>query len=275
MKEKFYETVKKYMGAHGMAEPGDCIAAGVSGGADSVCMLHLLVRLQKDIPFRLAVVHVNHGMRAEAAEDAAFVKKLCVQWDIPFYLREVDMAGYAVSHRLSLEEAGRVLRYRAFQEVLLEISAGDRSRIAVAHNADDRAETMLFHMFRGSGLKGLSSIRPVRESVIRPLLCVDRGQIETYLAAAGLGWREDATGRMLMPATKSDITYCLMHSRKSVAGQFRIWENWRIFWRRPRIIWPGKRKDFMISVCGRIRKENPVGRAPWERPEKSGICTEK
>ena len=83
MKEKFYETVKKYMGAHGMAEPGDCIAAGVSGGADSVCMLHLLVRLQKDIPFRLAVVHVNHGMRAEAAEDAAFVKKLCAQWGIP------------------------------------------------------------------------------------------------------------------------------------------------------------------------------------------------
>ena len=219
MKEKFYETVKKYMGAHGMAEPGDCIAAGVSGGADSVCMLHLLVRLQKDIPFRLAVVHVNHGMRAEAAEDAAFVKKLCVQWDIPFYLREVDMAGYAVSHRLSLEEAGRVLRYRAFQEVLLEISAGDRSRIAVAHNADDRAETMLFHMFRGSGLKGLSSIRPVRESVIRPLLCVDRGQIETYLAAAGLGWREDASNGEDAYARNKIRHHILPYAQQEICGR--------------------------------------------------------
>ncbi len=219
MKEKFYETVKKYMGAHGMAEPGDCIAAGVSGGADSVCMLHLLVRLQKDIPFRLAVVHVNHGMRAEAAEDAAFVKKLCTQWDIPFYLREVDMAGYAVSHRLSLEEAGRVLRYRAFQEVLLEISAGDRSRIAVAHNADDRAETMLFHMFRGSGLKGLSSIRPVRESVIRPLLCVDRGQIETYLAAAGLGWREDASNGEDAYARNKIRHHILPYAQQEICGR--------------------------------------------------------
>ncbi len=219
MKEKFYETVKKYMNAHGMAEPGDCIAAGVSGGADSVCMLHLLVRLQKDIPFRLAVVHVNHGMRAEAAEDAAFVKKLCAQWDIPFYLREVDMAGYAASHRLSLEEAGRVLRYRAFQEVLWEIGAGARSRVAVAHNADDRAETMLFHMFRGSGLKGLSSIRPVRESVIRPLLCVDREQIEAYLAAAGLGWREDASNGEDAYARNKIRHHILPYAQQEICGR--------------------------------------------------------
>ncbi|MDE5716997.1 MAG: tRNA lysidine(34) synthetase TilS, partial [Lachnospiraceae bacterium] len=193
MKEKFYEKVKQYMNVHGMAKPGDCIVAGISGGADSVCMLHLLMRLQREVPFRLAVVHVNHGLRPEAGEDAAYVEKLCGQWEIPYYLRKVDMAGYAAAHRLSVEEAGRLLRYQAFHEVLGEIRAGDRGRIAVAHNADDRAETMLFHMFRGSGLKGLSSIRPVRESVIRPLLCVSREQIEAYLAEAGLGWREDAT----------------------------------------------------------------------------------
>lgn len=193
MKEKLYEQVKKYMHIHGMTEAGDCVVAGVSGGADSVCMLHLLARLQKEMPFRLAVVHVNHGLRPEAGEDAAFVEKLCGQWSIPFYLREVDMAGYAAAHKLSQEEAGRLLRYQAFQEVLGEIKAGARGRIAVAHNADDRAETMLFHMFRGSGLKGLSSIRPVRESVIRPLLCASRGQIEAYLAEAGLNWREDCT----------------------------------------------------------------------------------
>ncbi len=193
MKERLLKKVKKYMKVHDMVEPGDCVIAGVSGGADSVCMLYLLVQLQREIPFRLAVVHVNHGLRTEAGEDAVFVEKLCGQWDIPFYLREVDMAGYAASHKLSQEEAGRLLRYQAFQEVLGEIRAGARGRIAVAHNADDRAETMLFHMFRGSGLKGLSSIRPVRESVIRPLLYVTREQIEICLREEGLDWREDST----------------------------------------------------------------------------------
>ncbi len=195
MKDNLYKKVKKYIKAHGMVELGDCVAAGVSGGADSVCMLHLLTRLQREIPFRLAVVHVNHGLRAEAGEDAAFVEKLCGRWGIPFYLREVDMAGYAASRKLSQEEAGRLLRYQVFQEVLAEMKAGGKGRIAVAHNADDRAETMLFHMFRGSGIKGLSAIRPVRESVIRPLLCVSREQIEAYLAEVGLDWQEDSTNR--------------------------------------------------------------------------------
>ena len=79
MKDNLYKKVKKYIKAHGMVELGDCVAAGVSGGADSVCMLHLLTRVQREIPFRLAVVHVNHGLRAEAGEDAAFVEKLCGQ----------------------------------------------------------------------------------------------------------------------------------------------------------------------------------------------------
>ena len=119
------------MNANGMIEPGDCVTAGVSGGADSVCMLHLLTRLQKEIPFRLAVVHVTHGMRAEAGVDAVFVERLCEQWGVPFYLREVDMAGYAAAHKLSQEEAGRLLRYRAFQEVLGEIKAGEIGRAHV------------------------------------------------------------------------------------------------------------------------------------------------
>ncbi|MCX4321716.1 MAG: tRNA lysidine(34) synthetase TilS [Lachnospiraceae bacterium] len=218
MKEKLFDRVKKYMNANGMIEPGDCVTAGVSGGADSVCMLHLLTRLQKEIPFRLAVVHVNHGMRAEAGEDAVFVERLCEQWGVPFYLREVDMAGYAAAHKLSQEEAGRLLRYRAFQEVLGEIKAGDRGRIAVAHNADDRAETMLFHMFRGSGLKGLSSIRPVRESVIRPLLSVSREQIEAYLGEEGLDWREDGTNGEDVYARNKIRHHILPYAQREICG---------------------------------------------------------
>ena len=218
MKDKLFEKVKQYVNVHEMAQPGDCIAAGVSGGADSVCMLHLLMRLQKEIPFRLAAVHVNHGMRAEAGEDAVFVEKLCGLWGIPFYLREVDMAGYASAHGLSPEEAGRLLRYQAFQEVLGEIRAGDRGRIAVAHHADDRAETMLFHMFRGSGLKGISSIRPVRESVIRPLLCVGREQIEAYLEAEGLDWQEDATNGEDGYARNKIRHHILPYAQREICG---------------------------------------------------------
>ncbi len=219
MKENLYNHVKKYVNAHDMAEPGDCIVAGISGGADSVCMLHLLTRLRKEIPFRLAAVHVNHGLRAEAGEDAAYVEKLCGQWGIPFYLREADVAGCAASQKLSLEEAGRLLRYQAFQEVLGEIRDGDRGRIAVAHNADDRAETMLFHVFRGSGLKGLSSIRPVREAVIRPLLCVGREQIESYLAAAGIVWREDATNGEDVYARNKIRHHILPFAQQEICGR--------------------------------------------------------
>ena len=193
MKDTIYEKVKKYIAAHGMIVPGDCVVAGVSGGADSVGMIHLLWRLQKEIPFQLGVVHVDHGLRAEAGEDAAFVERLCVQWGLPFFLRKMDMPGYAAQYKVSLEEAGRILRYRAFDQVLAEFQGEYAGKIAVAHNAEDRAETMLFHMFRGSGLKGLGSIRPVRESVIRPLLTVSRTEIEAYLDACGLIYREDAT----------------------------------------------------------------------------------
>ncbi len=218
MKEKLYEKVKKYISAHDMVRPGDCVAAGVSGGADSVCMLHMLARLQEEIPFRLAVVHVNHGLRAEAGKDAAYVEALCGQLGIPFYLREVDVAGYAQARKLSEEEAGRLLRYQAFEEVLWEIRDGGRSRIAVAHHADDRAETMLFHMFRGSGLKGLSSIRPVRESVIRPLLCVSREQIEACLTAEGIVWREDGTNGGDAYARNKIRHHILPYAKREICG---------------------------------------------------------
>ncbi len=207
MKDEIYRKVKKYIDAQDMIAAGDFVAAGVSGGADSVCLLHILWRLRAERPFQLAVVHVNHGLRKEAGEDAAFVQKLCAEWEIPFFLREADVSGYAAGHKVSTEEAGRLFRYQAFEETLAGLGCAGaqpqtaaelttmrrRHRIAVAHNAQDRAETMLFHLFRGSGLRGLSSIRPVREAVIRPLLQLNRAEIEAYLTTQGLSWREDST----------------------------------------------------------------------------------
>ena len=189
-----YNMVINFMDRHQMVRAGDLVAVGVSGGADSVCLLHILWRLSRQIPYRLLVVHIDHGVRAESPQDAAYVQRLCETMGLPFYLHKADMNGYAAAHGISAEEAGRQIRYRAFEEVLAGQRRGsERCLTAVAHNANDRAETMLFHLFRGSGIKGLSSIQPVRDSVIRPLLCLERAQIEQYLATQGLDYCRDST----------------------------------------------------------------------------------
>lgn len=186
------KKVKAYVEKYHMLAAGDVIVAGVSGGADSVCLLLVLLELQKEIPFRTVVVHINHGIRKEAAEDAAYVRTLCEQFGIPFYLVEADAQALANKNRLSLEEAGRHIRYRAFEDVLMKENGGI-GRIAVAHNRNDRAETMLFHLFRGSGLNGLAGIRPVRDNIIRPLLCLDRTEIEAYVTDKGVHYCTDKT----------------------------------------------------------------------------------
>ncbi len=185
-----YGEVKAHIEKYRMISEGDMVLAGVSGGADSVCMLSILQKLRKEVPFRLMVVHVHHGVREDAQKDADYVEELCRKWEIPFILKIVDMAGYAKENGLSPEEAGRVLRYRAFEEALPEEEV---CKIAVAHNQNDRAETMLFHLFRGSGLRGLGSIRPVREKIIRPLLCLSREEIESYLVEKKIAFCTDST----------------------------------------------------------------------------------
>ena len=163
---------------------------GVSGGADSVCLLFVLLSLQKELHLGLHVVHVNHGIRAEAVEDAAYVESLCQAHKLPFYLYERDIPAIARERGCSQEEAGRQVRYEAFEEVLQMQGC---TKIAVAHNSNDRAETMLFHLFRGTGLTGLGSIRPVREQVIRPILCLKRTEIESYLTERQIAYRRDST----------------------------------------------------------------------------------
>ncbi len=179
------QKVFSYMEEHHMVTPGDRIAVGVSGGADSVCLLFLLVEYGKRVPLSLQVVHVNHGIREDAAEDAAYVESLCARLQIPFQLVEADIPALARSMGCSEEEAGRHFRYESFAKAA--------PKIAVAHNRNDSAETLLFHLFRGTGLKGLGGIRPVRGQILRPLLCLERAEIEEYLNDRGITWRNDST----------------------------------------------------------------------------------
>lgn len=190
IKEETEQKVFSYVEKHGMIAAGDKIVVGVSGGADSVCLLLLLLEYKKKLPLSLAVVHVNHGIRAEAGEDARYVERLCGELKVPFYLRERDVRSLAAAEKRSEEDAGRQARYEAFYEVARLLGG---AKLAVAHNQGDNAETMLFHLFRGSGLKGLCGIAPVRNEIIRPILCLRRGEIEAYLRERHTVWRTDAT----------------------------------------------------------------------------------
>ena len=173
-----------------MLPPGGRVVAGISGGADSVCLLFMLLKWREHYGLEFAVVHVNHKIRSEAEDDARFVENLCGRYQIPFYLREADIPRLAVERKCSEEEMGRICRYQSFDEVA-EIFRADK--IAVAHNLNDCCETMLFHLFRGSGLRGLTGIPPVRDNIIRPLLCVERWEIEEYLTAVGQTFCRDVT----------------------------------------------------------------------------------
>lgn len=201
MVKKVLEYVKKYR----MIEQGDTIVAGISGGADSVCLLFMLLEIRKQISFKIEAVHINHGIRQDAEKDAEFVRALCKKWSIPFCLVKENVKKRAKEHGVSEEEEGREVRYQSFESVL-----GDRKgRIAVAHNSNDRAETMLFHLFRGTGLTGLSGIRPVNGKVIRPLLCLRRDEIEDFLEGRKISFCQDSTN-MLDIYTRNRIRHHIL-----------------------------------------------------------------
>lgn len=190
--KKIEQKVFQWMEQFQMLSAGDRVVVGVSGGADSMCLLALLLRFREQQPLELEVVHVHHGLRPEAHLDAKLVEDFCREQEIPFHLVRENVAELASKEHCSIEDAGRRLRYQAFEALAQQTKA---TKIAVAHNAGDRAETMLLHLFRGSGLRGLCGIEPVRGRLIRPILCLEREQIEAYLRCRQIAWAEDATNQ--------------------------------------------------------------------------------
>lgn len=186
-----YNRVKKYVRDMHMLEEKDHIIAGVSGGADSVCLLDILVRLSEVYRLSVTVVHVNHGLRGkEAFADEAFTEALCRKYQIPFLAYHIDVEAVRKERRISEEEAGRDARREIFRAVM---QAEGGTKIALAHHKNDNAETLLLNVARGTGLKGLGGIRPVNGPYIRPLLCVQRCEIEAYLEEKQLSYCMDAT----------------------------------------------------------------------------------
>ena len=195
-------TIEKY----GLLIPGDGIVVGVSGGPDSLCLLHALLCLREEYRLRLHVAHLHHGARgAEADADAEFVAALAAEWGLPVTVEKQDVPALAREHRLAFEEAARRVRYTFLARVAGEIGA---EKIAVGHNADDQAETVLMHFLRGAGLAGLRGMLPIvpltdyrllepfsvlhpASFIIRPLLEIPRSEVEHYCAGQGLTPRFD------------------------------------------------------------------------------------
>ena len=187
MQEKVLNTIKKY----NLIENGDKLVLAVSGGPDSLCMLDILNKIKNEnkINFDFVVAHVNHMIREEAIGEERFVEKFCEKIDTKCYIKRIDVKNYAHNKKVGTEEAGRTLRYEFFAEILEKTGS---NKIAIAHNKNDRVETIIMNILRGTGLSGLKGIEPKRgNKFIRPLIEIDRQEIECYCEKENLNPRID------------------------------------------------------------------------------------
>ena len=191
VKHKIEKKVKDFINKYKMVNDQDKIIIGVSGGADSVCLLFVLKKLREERDFDFNAVHINHGLRGESADrDEVFVKECCEKWDVPCYTFHVNVKEVASREKLSIEDAGRMLRQQTFKKVMKETGS---NKVALGHHQNDNAETLLMNLARGSGIRGVSGIKPASEHYIRPLLCLTRDEIEEYLKDKGISFCMDET----------------------------------------------------------------------------------
>ena len=186
--EKTLSTINKY----NLIQKGDKIVLGLSGGPDSVCLLHILNRLKEVLDIEVYAAHLNHQIRGiEAQKDALYISKLCDELGVTYFIKSINVPEYCKENKLSLEEGARKLRYEMFYEIKEKLNA---DKIAIAHNMNDQAETVLMRMMRGTGLQGLKGIDYIRDGVIiRPILEVERSEIEAYCEEYKLNPRIDST----------------------------------------------------------------------------------
>lgn len=199
MDNSLKDRVRKYILDNHLIDKGDGVVVGISGGADSLCLAHILLELRQSMGFEICLAHLNHSLRGEESEDDMdFISQLSREWDITAIFETADVYDYVFKKGLNLEEAARVLRYNFFVRAAFQFNA---SRVAVGHTADDQVETVLMHLLRGSGMKGMRGMSPslgwVGEygtvKVIRPLLDVWRRETEKYCRLNALEPRVDST----------------------------------------------------------------------------------
>jgi len=237
MENNLQQCILETISRHRMIRPGDRVGAGVSGGADSTALLLLLAELRAKLGITVFVLHFNHRLRGiEADEDERFVAALAAEFHLEFVSGGADVAGEARRNAWNLEDAARRLRYQFFGSVAA--ARGLRS-VAVAHTAEDQAETVLAHLIRGTGLAGLAGIYPVAGLTIRPLLEIGREELREYLRGLGRVWREDPSNHdtsrtrarirhQLLPVLRRDFGPLSVERLARLAGHAREEEA---FWR--------------------------------------------
>ncbi len=186
MEKKVLETITN----NNLIEKGDKVVVGVSGGPDSISLLNVLNNLKNKLEITLVVAHINHMVREEAIEDEEYVRKKCKKMQIEFFSKRIDVPKLANTNKIGLEEAGRKIRYEFFEEVLKKTNS---NKIAIAHNKNDRAETVIMNVLRGSGIQGLRGIEVKNGHYIRPLIQITRKEIEKYCTEEGLEPKIDKT----------------------------------------------------------------------------------
>ncbi len=174
LKEQVIDTIKKYK----LIKENDSIVIGVSGGPDSICLLHILNEIKNELNFKIYVAHINHMIREEADEETEYVKEFCKNLGIECYIKRIDVVEIANNLKRGTEETGRQIRYEFFNEILEKTNS---NKIATAHNNNDKVETILMNILRGSGTSGLKGIEAIRDNMyIRPLINTSREEIEEY-----------------------------------------------------------------------------------------------
>ena len=185
LKEQVIDTIKKY----NLIEENDSVIIGVSGGPDSICLLHILNELKQELNFKIYVAHINHMIRKEADEETEYVKEFCKNIGVECFVKKINVVKIAKESKMGTEEAGRKIRYNFFEEVLKNTNS---NKIATAHNNNDKVETIIMNILRGSGISGLKGLDPIRENkFIKPLIEVSREEIENYCEENKLNPRID------------------------------------------------------------------------------------
>ncbi len=206
------DNIRNFAEKYNMFQSGCTVVCGLSGGADSVCMLRAIRELSAEIGFTVEALHVNHCLRGEESDrDEAFCRELCRKLGIPFTAVSCDVKSYSTEKCISCEEAARELRYGIFR------SYTEGKLLSTAHNADDNLETMLLNLIRGTGLKGMAGIPPVRGNIIRPLLSVSRAEIEQYLKKIGQTYVTDSTN-LTDDFTRNKIRHKIIPLMKELNG---------------------------------------------------------
>ena len=209
----FTEKVKKALSDYNMTTEGDAVVIALSGGADSVSLLCAINELSEELGISVGACHVNHGLRGEEADsDMRFCMELCDRLGVELKLLKTDVRAVQRKHE-SVEETARRVRYEFFAEV------SDGKKLATAHNSNDSAETVLLNMMRGTGLKGLCGIPPVRGNIIRPLIYCTRQEVEEYCAARGLSFVTDKTN-LCDDYTRNKVRHLILPEMLKINGSY-------------------------------------------------------